>query len=108
MQRKALWIVTITALHAALTMGAVLVTMTLGMSAFEGKRASGVADSFGGVLAQVLMAPVGPVYRALVPRVVQALPFAGNVAILLNSLLWAIAIVWFVERRVNSPKTATS
>jgi hypothetical protein len=99
MKRKALWIVAITTMHAALTIGAVLTTMGLAMSAFDGKRESGMIDHASSLLTRVLMAPVGPIYQAMTPRKFQGLPLIGDSVVLLNSLLWAIALVWLLERR---------
>ena len=97
-KRKTLWIATITAVHAVLTLGAVLVTMSLAMSAFDGRREPGVVDRVTTMLASTLMAPLGPIYRVITPREVQSLPFVGNVVVLLNSFLWAAALVWLLER----------
>ena len=99
MKRKALWVGAITAAHAVLTMGAVLFTMSLAMSAFDGKREPGVADRVSTLLAGALMAPLLPVYQIVTPRAVKSLPFLDNVVLLLNSLLWGVALVWLVERR---------
>ena len=98
-KRKRLWIGALTAVHAVLTLGAVLVAMSLAMAAFDGKREPGVMDRATTLLASTLMAPLGPVYRVITPREVQSLPFVGNVVVLLNSFLWAAALVWLLERR---------
>jgi hypothetical protein len=102
MRRRILWFVGLTAVHAVLTGTIVVVTMGLGMAAFDGKRAAGAVDAIGGIIAKILMAPLMPLYPMLVPYAWRQLPGVGNTVFILNSTLWAAALIWLIGRGVRS------
>jgi hypothetical protein len=99
MRRKALWVGILAVAHACLTVAAVLTSMSLAMAAFDGAREPTILDELCLFVPRVLMAPVVPLYALVVPRAWQRVPIISNGAVLLNSLVWAMAVVWLLERR---------
>lgn len=97
--RRALLVVTIAAVHAAITMWLILTVGGLVMSAFDGNRSSSALDAVGLAAVGALMLPLAPV-ALLVPHGWNAaMPFLGNTFFALNSLLWGVAGAWLFHRR---------
>lgn len=100
--RKKYWqIAGFTLLHAVISWGLFLVSFAAGMSRFDTSAAAGIGEKVLRLLSRLLL---WPIFYPLVEWGPRPLPWyfsgvLGYTPIILNSLIWGVAIWWLCFRR---------
>lgn len=100
MTKRVLWILGFAAAHATISLVTMFTTGGLGLSAFGGDRPPALVVRGSLWLLELLMLPLLPVYRYVLPPDWRlSVPALGNVFLALNSILWGMLLLWLVNHR---------